>query len=406
MENLFRQCIQAVHRSMDLDDIFKALSDSLGTYFQADRCFVSRIKGGRLSPPTSEYRSSNDIKSILHIPNDYWDSLSEISARLCSQNSLVEYQEENEDQRWCSDQRLSGLQDIYFKSGLAAPAFHETDCLAVIFIHLVHNARRWTDEDRHVVETVAAEVAVATHRAVLLQEVTEAYRELEASNRIIQSQKEQLERFSGIAAHDLKSPANKINRFAELLVKTENPERHKEYQERIKKAVMHFNALLDDLRALSNATQELPVEWVGVRSILDKVLEEMALEIENHGTTVQVGDICSGKAPAMPVHQILRNLLDNAIKYNNKPDPQVFIQCRQNDGTLAFQIRDNGIGISGEDQKHIFEGFQRIHPADYPGTGLGLYICRLIVEKLNGQIRVESQPGEGSTFTVEIPAKT
>jgi light-regulated signal transduction histidine kinase (bacteriophytochrome) len=104
------------------------------------------------------------------------------------------------------------------------------------------------------------------------------------------------------------------------------------------------------------------------------------------------------------VHQLLQNLIGNAIKYRGQHDPEISISAESKDGQCLFAVRDNGIGIDPQYSKQIFGIFKRLHGNEYEGTGIGLAICQRIVEGYGGQIWVESEVGKGSTFRFTLPA--
>ncbi len=122
-------------------------------------------------------------------------------------------------------------------------------------------------------------------------------------------------------------------------------------------------------------------------------------------------DITCAKLPelaidASQIQSLFQNLIMNAVRYNKSPKPIIEIGCREQDNVCFFFVRDNGIGISPRFYKRIFMVFQRLHTdREYPGTGLGLALCKKIIERHGGTIWVESQPGEGSTFHFTLPAK-
>jgi light-regulated signal transduction histidine kinase (bacteriophytochrome) len=162
--------------------------------------------------------------------------------------------------------------------------------------------------------------------------------------------------------------------------------------------------LILDLLALSRVgTRGKPFEPTDSGAVLEKVLVDLGPTIDQHGASVSHDELPTVSADPSQLQQLFQNLIANAIKFQGDRPPRVHVSAeRQGDGWL-FKIRDNGIGIEPQYADRIFVVFQRLHTqAEYPGTGIGLAICKKIVERHGGRIWVESEPGQGSTFCFTI----
>ena len=172
--------------------------------------------------------------------------------------------------------------------------------------------------------------------------------------------------------------------------------------------VVRMKTLINDLLAYSRVnTKDAPLEDVDVNKIVAQNLKNLAASIHETGAQINYEELPTVRANTLQINQLFQNLISNAIKFR-KPDvnPVVNITAKHAGDEWLFTVSDNGIGIDKEFSDKIFIIFQRLHnSSEYPGTGIGLAICKKIVEKLGGHLWVESEPGKGSTFTFTIPDK-
>ncbi len=221
-----------------------------------------------------------------------------------------------------------------------------------------------------------------------------------------------LDTFCYTIAHDLKSPLRSIKGFTNILreeYSSHFDEPGKDYTKRIVDSVERMNHLIDDLLDYGRlGNMDLPIQTLNLEEEIEFVVHELWAD-----ATVRDAEI-SVKKPLPPVQanptvlrQVLSNLLSNAIKFVEPGiRPQISICCEQFNGSVRIYIRDNGIGIAPSCFKRIFDVFERLHGKDsgYAGTGIGLAIVRKGVERMGGSVGVESEPGKGSCFSVELPA--
>jgi PAS domain S-box-containing protein len=237
----------------------------------------------------------------------------------------------------------------------------------------------------------------------LEQRVSERTAQLEALNK-------ELETFTYSVSHDLKAPLRGIDGFSRILLdeyadKLGGEGRH--YLENISASVRHMRALIDDLLAYARLERRALVsQKIDLAELVDEILAEHKLELEQNGAQLSV-DLagCELVADRENLRQALGNLIDNAIKYSRQArPPRIELGCERSQTRLRLWVRDNGIGFDMEYQHKIFELFQRLHGQDeYAGTGVGLAIVQKAVQRMGGQISVQSAPGQGSTFTLELP---
>ncbi len=224
----------------------------------------------------------------------------------------------------------------------------------------------------------------------------------------------ELEQFAYIASHDLQEPLRKIASFLDLLAKRYVGRLDSDADEFIGFAVdaaRRMKDMIEDLLAYSRvSTQGREFEDTDMEKVVDTVLSDLGLLFEETGATVERGPLPMIRADRVQMEQLLRNLVGNAVKYRSEAPPVISIGAERGaaaeggGGAWSFYVRDNGIGMKPEYFERIFRVFQRLHgPGRYPGTGIGLAVCKKIVERHGGSIGVESAPGRGSTFRFVIP---
>jgi len=236
--------------------------------------------------------------------------------------------------------------------------------------------------------------------------------ELEARNR-------ELEQFAYVSSHDLQEPLRKIIAFGDRL-KTRNAgtldERSLDYLARMQSASSRMQRLISDLLEFSRlTTRGKPFEPVNLSTIVSGVVSDLEVTIERSGGKVEVGDLATIDADAGQMRQLFQNLIGNALKFHREDvAPEVKVRgvasapAKEGEPPKFYEIRveDNGIGIESKYLDRIFTVFERLNSREqYEGTGIGLAICKKIAERHGGRIRVESEPGRGTTFVVSLPQR-
>lgn len=215
-----------------------------------------------------------------------------------------------------------------------------------------------------------------------------------------------LEDFTHIVSHDLQSPLNKIISFGDLLkMNLESPEKALNYLNRIQMGARKMSGLINSILTFSKATTSKEMAPVDMGAIVKEVLSELVSELKEADARVTVENLPTFKANPVQINQLMTNLIGNAIKYCGEEAPLIHISSKKEGGMWVFSVRDNGIGIDPENCERIFHLFQRIESEskDKPGTGIGLTICKKIVENNGGKIWVESELNKGSTFHFTLP---
>ncbi|MCC6858788.1 MAG: PAS domain S-box protein [Bryobacterales bacterium] len=256
---------------------------------------------------------------------------------------------------------------------------------------------------RDITERKEAEERIRALNAELETRVSQRTAELERSN-------EDLQQFAYVASHDLKEPLRTVTSYAQLLEQRYRNQLSPEAAdilEYIVDGVRRMNALLDDLLGYSRTIgpyQPAPAARVELENVARLAISNLDAAIRESNAEVSFQALPVIEADSAQMLQLLQNLIGNAIKYRGPEPPRVYVSAERRGENWVISVKDNGIGIEPRYADRVFLPFKRLHGGEYPGTGIGLAICKKIVERHGGFIWVESQPGAGSTFYFTLPA--
>ena len=242
-----------------------------------------------------------------------------------------------------------------------------------------------------------------TERRFTEWRLADQHRELERSN-------DALDEFASVASHDLQEPLRKILSFGEQLVATAGPALEGEarrHVERMLGAADRMRTLINDLLTYSQvATRVVPFAATDLAGVAREVVADLEATIADAGGRIEIGELPVIDADTAQMRQLLQNLLGNALKYRRKDVPPVVRLSSACSGgrNCTITVADNGIGFNDRYAEKIFKMFERLHArTQYAGSGIGLAICRKIVERHSGTIAATSTAGQGATFTVTLP---
>jgi PAS domain S-box-containing protein len=305
------------------------------------------------------------------------------------------------------------MQSFGVKAKLVVPILLKQQLWGLIVVHQCSKPRQWANFEIDTLQQLANQIGVALAQAQLLEDESRQRQELARSNA-------ELQEFAYIASHDLQEPLRKIQAFGDRLqaqFSQKLGDRGKDYLERMHNAAERMQALINDLLSLSQVTTKAqPFVQVDLNLIVQEVLIDLELTIEQTSGQVEVGQLATIEADPLQIRQLLQNLIGNALKFhrpNIKPVVKVnsqIIKLEQESvekvvvRVCQITIEDNGIGFDEKYLDRIFNVFQRLHSrSEYEGTGMGLAICRKVVERHGGSITATSKPGQGATFIVTLP---
>lgn len=274
--------------------------------------------------------------------------------------------------------------------------FHTEEVLARINTHLSLQAmrRQLVAQNRQLQQEIAvrqkAEVIVALRS-----------QELARSNA-------ELEQMAYVASHDLQEPLRMVTSYLQLLEQRYGGQLDADAHDFIEFAVdgaKRMQALIDDLLSYSRVgTKAKPLQPTDCEAVMKTALQSLRMAIDESGAKIQCAGLPRVLGDAAQLAQLFQNLIANAIKFRGEAVPRIDIRAEREDGFWRFEVRDNGIGIAPDYFERIFVMFQRLHNrSKYPGTGIGLAICKKIVERHGGRIWVDSAPGQGAVFKFTLP---
>ncbi|HEY8239877.1 MAG TPA: ATP-binding protein [Kiritimatiellia bacterium] len=220
----------------------------------------------------------------------------------------------------------------------------------------------------------------------------------------------ELENFAYIASHDLQEPLRAVSSFVQLLKRKYAGKLDADADEYISFAVsgsQRMQTLIQDLLAYSRVGKATkPFERVDCNAVMASVLADAAPVMKESGAEITCGKLPAVVGDETQLAQVFQNLVSNALKFRQEGPPRIHVDARRHNGAWQFSVQDNGIGIDAQYFDKIFVIFQRLHGrGTYQGTGIGLAICKKIVERHGGTIWVESEPGKGSTFKFTVPER-
>ncbi len=233
---------------------------------------------------------------------------------------------------------------------------------------------------------------------------------LREKNEVLELATEELERFTYVASHDLKSPLRNV---IGLLGMTRRKIEKGQYDDNLlddielaKEGAEQMYQLVNDMRELSrmNINSQEQREWTDLNDVIQKSIDNLQQDISEKNAVINIPDLPNYLCNSVEFTIVFQNLIQNGIKYNESTQPIVNIQTEQTNNQLRIHFEDNGIGMKEEYFDSIFEYFKRLHTEKkYKGTGLGLGLCKKIIQNYNGNISVQSRIGEGSVFTIQLP---
>lgn len=330
-----------------------------------------------------------------------------------------------------SQEAMAGKSDFDFFPGALAEGYYKDDQ------RVIRTGKPLTSKDERVVgrdgrrlwvSSTKVPIRDAKGRVVGLvgisRDITESKRAREAlasKARELARSNADLENFAYIASHDLQEPLRKILAFGDRLKARATSgldEQARDYLERMQNAAARMKTLINDLLSFSRVTtQGRPFEQVDLAQVVQEVVADLEVRIEQVQGRVEVGALPTLDADPVQMRQLFQNLIGNSLKFHRPDEPAVVRVLAVPDGDedaggeanpdsrLRIAVEDNGIGFDEKYLDRIFVPFQRLHgKSEFEGTGIGLAVCRKIVERHGGILTAQSVPGRGSTFTIALPA--
>lgn len=409
---LFSEITLKIRQSLQLEEILQTAVTEVLNLLKADRALIFR-----LSPD-----GYGKIVTEAVVPNYNSVVRQNITDECFGQEYLKKYRQgriykiDDVEKSGVEPCLIEFMQRFDVKAKLVMPILLKEELWGLTIVHQCSHPRTWTEFEIELLRQLADQIGIALAQSQLLAEETRQRLELTRSNA-------ELQQFAYIASHDLQEPLRKIQAFSNRLKEKYNgslDSQGRDYIERMHNAAARMQALINDLLILSQITTKAqPFTLVDLNKVTHEVLSDLELRIHQTGGCVQVGELPTIEAEPLQIHQLLQNLIGNALKFHRageapfvKVNGQIIERGQQlitgSAGTAFCQItiEDNGIGFEEKYLDRIFEVFQRLHGRnEYEGTGMGLAICRKIVERHGGSLTAQSTPDRGAKFMVMLPVK-
>jgi len=410
---LLASALQRIRSSLELDHILTTTVEEVRDFLQADRVVVFQVFDDGTSKATAE-SVGEPWRSIFEelfppeaFPQSCYDSY--------LNGKITRISDPEKDA--VVDCMRGFMQTFQVQAWLSIPIILGGNRLwGLILAHQCSGPRDWQDWEVSLMQQLAWQLEVPLEQAALyrrLQVELEKREQIEADLRAftqrLERSNQELESFAYVSSHDLQEPLRKIQAFGDRLRTRCGDlldEKSQDYLQRMLSAANRAQLLIDNLLTFSRVTsQAQPFIEVNLQEIIAGVLSDLEIRIEKIGATVNVGDIPTLKADASQMRQLFQNLLGNALKFSREGVPPVVnVTATVAGDRLRIEVADNGIGFDEKYRDRIFEIFQRLHGrTEYEGSGIGLSICRKIVERHGGSILPYSQPNCGATFVITLP---
>jgi light-regulated signal transduction histidine kinase (bacteriophytochrome) len=231
---------------------------------------------------------------------------------------------------------------------------------------------------------------------------------LQAAHEELKRSNAELEQFAYVASHDLQEPLRMVSSYTQLVQRRYGDRLDgdaREFMNYVVDGAARMKQLIEDLLAYSRVgTRGREFATVALDAPLKRALTNLRNAMEEAGASVTWDPLPTVRADEGQLAQLFQNLIGNALKFRSASVPRIHVSSSEKPTEWEFALADNGIGIEPQYSERIFMVFQRLHnKAEYPGTGIGLAICKKVVERHGGRIWVESKPGEGTTFRFTLP---
>ncbi|MBL1178280.1 response regulator [Pantanalinema sp. GBBB05] len=395
---LFAEVTLKIRQSLHLDDILQTAVTEVQKILQADRVLIYRLWSDGTGSGVAEAVQPGFPAVMGQV---FLEEVFPVTIRQQYRQGQVRKINDIEHSRETSPCLVEFLRQFQVKAKLVIPILAKEDLWGLLIAHQCSDSRQWTDFEIELLQQLANQIGIALTQAQLLEQEVLQRQELARSNA-------ELQQFAYIASHDLQEPLRMVTSYLQLLERRYKGKLDADADDFIQYAVdgaLRMRTLINDLLAYSRiGTRGQAFEFTSCMEAVACAIANLEVAIAERGAVVMYKDLPNVQADPTQLTQLFQNLISNAIKFADEVAPQVWIQASHQEQSWLFSVQDNGIGIDPQYAERIFVIFQRLHNRiDYPGTGIGLAICKKIVERHNGRIWVQSELGQGATFYFTIP---
>ncbi|MBD2109622.1 response regulator [Nodosilinea sp. FACHB-13] len=395
--HLFADVTLKIRQSLQIDDILQTAVTEVKTILQADRVLIYRLWPDGTGSGVAEAVQPGFPQVLgMVFPQEVFPTESKELYRRGRVRSLV-----NVAQDHVAPCLVEFLQQLEVQAKLVVPILTQDDLWGLLIAHQCAGPRHWTVFETELLQQLADQIAIALTQAQLLEQETLQRQELARSNA-------ELQQFAYIASHDLQEPLRMVTSYLQLLERRYKGQLDADADDFIQFAVdgaLRMRTLINDLLTYSRiGTRGHAFELTSCTAAVEQAIANLQLAIEESGAVVTYPDLPLVQADPTQLVQLFQNLIGNAIKFHGEAPVRIAIAVSQTEDDWLFSVQDNGIGLDPQYADQIFVIFQRLNNrTHYPGTGIGLAVCKKIVERHGGRIWVEADLDQGSTFYFTIP---
>jgi len=404
---LFR-IMDGISQTEKLSDLLELIHESINEVVCAENCYVALIDG---STGLMHFEFHVDKYDETPLPRP---ATSGLTGYLLKKNCPLLLTDKQQRQMMARGEvQVAGTVSA---SWLGVPLRTPGGTIGALVVQSYDNSAAFNVADLEFLTSVGSQIAMTIERQRAQDRLARTADMLSQSNRELQD-------FASVASHDLQEPLRKIQAFGDRLKQKcegQLSEAGNDYLARMLNAASRMQTLINDLLTFSRVTTKaLPFSKVDLNAIARDVLSDLEVRIEQTGGNVELSDLPVIDADPLQMRQLFQNLIANALKFRKPDQPsivKIFAECNSqiaegatwalaNAETWQISVADNGIGFDEKYLDRIFTVFQRLHGRNnYEGTGVGLAVCRRIVERHHGSITAKSKPGQGATFIVKLPS--
>ena len=394
-----------VRRSLEVADVLEATVETLGRTAHVDRCFIRMVAepaSSMLGPIAHEWHASGFVRLAREHDRQYpVSSLAAMSRTTQWSTDVTEEDERLLDPSLAGDR--SDYEGVQARAVLSTPLMWGDELLGVATFHS-RRPRQWTRSDVALLEAAAREVSIALHHARMYRDALESTRKLQEVDQMRSD-------FMQMVSHELRSPMTVVVGIAEMLQSHGgqlSQDQHAELIETLGREARRLGRLVSevlDLEALDKGSLALRASEVDLAALAEEAVTDSG-NVDRTSLSVSPGDR-RANVDRDRIKQVLLNLISNATKFSGPGSPITVTVTPDADG-VTVSVADRGPGISRDEQTRLFRRFSRLPGTGQlkPGSGLGLYLSKKIIEEHGGSVWVDSQPGRGATFSFRVPRRS